>query len=388
MPTLTPTQTATMARGVYRLLTDSVANVYERGQSLGCEGMFKVADNSRFQGQSGALAWKVLSGFGYIAEGEGKHQGEILLVTRGTTIGVDWLSNLNMGMQIGPGGYLVHAGFHEVWKSYSDDVRTFLRGRNPSCIHCVGHSLGGALATLNADYLSSQKVGKVELYTFGAPRAGGFPFSVSLTKRLGRENIHRVSHAADPVPMIPLFPFQHLPYDTEGLGITSANSGLISINAHLMEPSYIPGVTGRSWADLAAAKPGPSSDAQIKGWLDHWAAGGNGLMMGSANLLWMISKALIWVLKRARDLVGAAVGTTLVVGATVLDQLAWMLKQAADISLDVAGFLKSLVIAIYRYLGRTLEAGAKINTAFLRWVLSLLFNALRSTVVRALSLVS
>src|SRR5699024_9322989 len=114
-----------------------------------------------------------LSGFGYIAAGKGAHAGEVLVATRGTATRYDWLSNLNVAMQAGPGGTLVHAGFNEVWKSFAADVSAFLRGRNPSVVHCVGHSLGGALATLTADACSSAGIGELRLYTFGSPRVGG-----------------------------------------------------------------------------------------------------------------------------------------------------------------------------------------------------------------------
>ena len=75
MSTLTPTQAAVLARGVYKLRENSVSDMRDRGQTLGCEGMFTVDDGSRFQGRSGALAWKRLSGFGYMAAGEGASPG-------------------------------------------------------------------------------------------------------------------------------------------------------------------------------------------------------------------------------------------------------------------------------------------------------------------------
>jgi len=156
MSTLTPEQAAAIASGVYALRDQTVTQAAERHDVLGCEGMFDVVDDSRFNGVSGGLyVCKVLGGFGYIAEGIGRHVREILVATRGTAIAVDWLTNANIGIQPGPGGERVHAGFHETWKSFSAEVARFLRGRNPTVIHCVGHSLGGALATLNADYFSS-----------------------------------------------------------------------------------------------------------------------------------------------------------------------------------------------------------------------------------------
>lgn len=387
MSTLTPSQAAIMARGVYRLRENSVTTMRDRGQTLGCEGMFSVDDSSRFQGRSGALLWKPLSGFGYMAAGEGSYQGELLLVTRGTAMQADWLSNINVGMQRGPSGQLVHAGFNEVWKSFATELRAFLNGRNPSVIHCVGHSLGGALATLNADLLSSMGAAQVKLYTFGCPRTGAVPLSRSLTRRLTSANIHRVYHHSDPVPMIPIFPFQHIPNDTAGLAVSSADAGLISVAAHGMEASYIPAMEGQTWASLANAQTSPQTDQNTRSWLEQAATNQGGILMGSAKVLTMIGRALTWILKQAGKLMVGVFGTVLTVGATLVDQLAWMLSKAADLSKEMGGHIKSLVMAIMRFLGKATNAAIDLSTAFLRWVLDLLFSSLRAVAVRALDMV-
>jgi len=386
MNEFTPSQAALIARGVYRLREDSVGAVHDRGQSLGCEDMFQIADSSRFQGQSGSMAWKKLSGFGYIAEGKGKYQGDVLLVTRGTAMRVDWLTNFNIGMQLGPGGHLVHAGFHETWKSFRNDIQAFLANRNPTNIHCVGHSLGGALAALNADYLSDIRAGQVKLYTFGAPRAGSFLFARSLTNRIGSDNIYRVSHPSDPVPMIPLFPFQHLPHNREGMIISNQLNGLINAGAHGMEPSYIPAVDGKAWHDLLAPAE-PDWDVKAKTWLEQSALSGHGFLMGSAKLLIMIGKALIWILKKSKDILLGAIGTALTVGATVIDQLAWLIGRAVDLSKELAGHVKTLINAIFKFLGRVVSATVSVTVSFLRWVLGLLFDTLSTVAATALSVI-
>ena len=148
MAQLTPSEAAQIASSVYLLREDSVSESLARGRRFGTEGKFQLSDKSQFQGESGALAWKQLSGFGYIAWGEGAFKNEVLVATRGTDIDVDWLTNLNIGMRPGPGSWPVHMGFHNTWKSFSSELARFLAGRNPSRIHCVGHSLGGALASL------------------------------------------------------------------------------------------------------------------------------------------------------------------------------------------------------------------------------------------------
>jgi hypothetical protein len=387
MAALTPKETAAIARGVYRLLDDSVSETRERGQTLGCEGLFKVEDGSRFQGTSGGLFWKRLSGFGYIAAGEGARQGEVLVATRGTAIALDWLTNLNIGFTVGPSGQPVHAGFYSTWRSYSDELRNFLRGRNPSHIHCVGHSLGGALANLNADFFSSAGAGGVSLYTFGAPRAGFVTFSRSLSNRLRPDNIYRVSNLSDPVPMIPLFPFTHVPFTEPGISLRTEGAGLISIAAHNMAGSYIPGVGEASWDALKNAESAPSWDVNLIAWLESTAAGNNSFVMGSARLLVMIGRALQWVLARVKDVLLGALGTALAVGATCLDQIAWLLSRGAEISIEIAGYVRGLIGAIFRFLGRAVTGAVNLTTAFLRWVLNLLFSSLSAAAMRALSVV-
>jgi triacylglycerol lipase len=380
MTALTPQEAARMARGVYLLREQTVSAVQSSNAELGCEGLFKVDDSSRFVGASGGLFSKPLSGFGYIAEGDGKREGEIVVVTRGTNMGADWASNLNVSVEFGSTGMTVHAGFNEIWKSFASEIRSFMQGRNPSAIHCVGHSLGGALANLNADYFSGAEMGRVYLYTFGAPRVGLEPFSHVLTDRLGADSIFRVSHQADPVPMVPVFPFRHLPFAHPGYLVTNGG-GLIRVGAHDMLGSYIPGVGDNGWSGLQTETPRTDWGERVKAWLES-DAGHCGPAIFSATLLEMITRALQWVLKRAKAVLFAVPGAV-VSGMTLLDQLAWLLSNGAKVSVEVAGYVKTLIGAIFRFLGRTANKVEDLTVAFLRWVLDLLFGALATAAVVA-----
>ena len=99
MQTLSPKQASIIADGVYALKDQTVRDTVRRGDiSLGVEGLFEVQDSSRFQGKSGALFFKRISGFGYIAKGVDKFEGHMLCATRGTLSLADWLlsgSNLS-----------------------------------------------------------------------------------------------------------------------------------------------------------------------------------------------------------------------------------------------------------------------------------------------------
>ena len=389
---LSPQQAARIASGVYKLQNSTLEELGANQEPLGCEDAFQVGGASRFQGRSGALRWKQLSGFGYVAEGEAgtPFAGDLLIATRGTLgakTGPDWLSNYNIGVQLGPSSLPVHAGFHEIWKSFAHELNAFLATRRPRHVHCVGHSLGGALATLNADSITTRRIASVSLYTFGAPRVGDAVFARSLTQRVGAANIQRVYHPSDPVPMIPLFPFWHMPFGHSGLKITNTIGGLINADAHGMENSYLASMGAfNDWdAMRTAATTRADEAAQVKNWLQHAAEGRGGLLMGSANLLSMIGRALGWLMKQIGKLLLNAVGGALVAGATVLDQLAWALTQGASLSKEVGLQVKTVMAAIFAFLGRKTQQVAEVTVAFLRWVLGLLYNAVRTLAERALS---
>ncbi len=381
MPVLTPSAAAAIASGAYALQDITIADAMSRGIRLGCEGMFTIGDKSKFSGKSGVV-YRPLTGFGYIAAGEGQFAGDILIATRGTAILPDFLTDFNCGVQRGPGGNFVHAGFNETWKSVAPEIREFLKGRNPTRIHCVGHSLGGAVAALNADFLTAGKVAEVLLYTFGCPRTGTEAFARTLAQRLGAQNVYRVSHEADPIPMIPLFPFAHLATGNNGIRIGADSGSLISIGAHYMV-SYAPAVANLDWASLARS-PGAKSPADVKSWLEQAAEGHGHFLMGSASLLTMIGVALAWLVKQAGGLALNGASAALTVGATALDQLASLLARAAQMSRDLGLYMASVIKAIFRFLGRTADNLEKLTAGFIRWVLDLLYSKLRAVAARAL----
>jgi len=381
MTILTPSQAAAIALGVYSLREEPMSEAARlvKGDPLNIHGLF--GDSTRFTGTSGAI-FRPLSGFGYVATGVDQFAGDLLIATRGTATAADWLTDFNVGLQFGPGGQFVHAGFNETFKSFVATLREFLRGKNPARVHCVGHSLGGALAFLNADFITANRIADVSVYTFGAPRTGPLGFARQLTQRVGQDNVYRVSNPVDPVPMIPLFPFLHAPLGVDGLQIGSTSKAPISPSGHFMLDSYLPGVAGKTWGNLSVRN---ADEREVKGFLENAAQGSNGFFMGSAKLLDMIGRALAYMLKVAGEACKGAPGLAFTAGFTILDQVAWLLTQAARISAEMGRGLATLVGMIFRFLGRAVPAGAQITTAFLRWVLDLLYTSVRTVAHRALS---
>ncbi|KAJ7890117.1 alpha beta-hydrolase [Mycena olivaceomarginata] len=79
-------------------------------------------------------------------------------------------------------------------------------------LFAVGHSLGGAIASLAAPSIKAALPDAVvKLYTFGQPRAGNAKFARYVERMVGAENIHRAVHTLDGVPtMVPrIFGYEH-----------------------------------------------------------------------------------------------------------------------------------------------------------------------------------
>ncbi|KAG8854907.1 hypothetical protein FRB96_007307 [Tulasnella sp. 330] len=79
-------------------------------------------------------------------------------------------------------------------------VKTIIAARASSNITVVGHSLGGALANLNAVHLKLQlPSSNVKIVTFGEPRVGNRAWA----DYASTFDITRITHSRDPIPAFP-----------------------------------------------------------------------------------------------------------------------------------------------------------------------------------------
>lgn len=371
MKRLSTTQAANIADEVYDIRGFGTSIPFKESDSqLGLQDDFKMAKGEGFKGKSGALLLKSKTEFGYIAEGQGRRQGEVLIAIRGTHKNFfDIATDLNQGVQIGPSGWPVHAGFNETFKTFKNELTDYFSGKNPTHVHCVGHSLGGALATLTADFITEKKIASASLYTFGSPRTGNLEFSRQLTQKIKAENIYRVYHRSDPVSMIPLFPFFHAPALSTDITLPWRGC-FISSSAHGMD-NYISSVRGTSWGGLRNYSYAMDNGNNIKNWLE--SAASQHMFMHSSELLWLLAKALNWLIKKIS---GAVVGTAFTIGMTIVDQLAWILTQGSLASIEVSGYVTSLMARILQFLSKGTHTAEKITVSFVRWVLSMLFTTI------------
>lgn len=128
--------------------------------------------------------------------------GGTILAFRGTQEPRDFITDAQCWMD-----YLVesqdwvHHGFATAFRSMRDELLDFVISKPAEPIFVTGHSLGGALAMLAANYLRHNlRVGAV--YTFGGPRVGDATWAMCYDAALG-DRTFRFVNEEDIVPRVP-----------------------------------------------------------------------------------------------------------------------------------------------------------------------------------------
>jgi triacylglycerol lipase len=327
------------------------------------------------------------SGFGYILHFNHGEENHVIVATRGTRpeIGsADLITDLYFTptddfLDAG----LVHRGFALTFESlrrHLDDHEDVFQQADH--IHCVGHSLGGAVANLVAYYMKSSYANDVRLYTFGAPRVGTyFGLPGALEKKLGESNIYRVSHQLDPITMIPTFPFLHVlggDDDRNNLTLRSPSQGP-SMKNHSMD-TYLKEMTGHGWAGIRAMKYLPSFEDRLMKNLwesesDSWFK--KGLKLAGASAVWVLMKVLKGILK-------LLTGAITVFIATPLDLIARLLYSGVQQLGKLGKLVLNWITTAAEALGCTISSAADVTTAFLRYLLERLSSAIRTAAIACL----
>jgi triacylglycerol lipase len=382
MKVLTPKEALVAAQAVYDLKLGIVPAQKRFVASPSLVQDFNIDAAQQFNSKTGAFI-KVKSGFGLIVEGkpDGAAKGELLIAIRGTDLAADWITDANIGIQTCESNSFVHAGFNRVFKEFKPFLEQYFaeylvkNNRRPAMVHCVGHSLGGAVAGLTADWVNHNNHGDVKLYTYGSPRIGYNPFAKKLTGSLKSDNIYRVHHENDFVSLVPLWPFVHVPQP--GPSYIIKNSPYNTFAAHKLA-NYATSIRDRNWEDLASYPylvNIEAGDSDILRWLK--TAGHIGLTMSGLKYLGM---AIGYILKAA----GVVVELGLILGITVLDLLSYALEKAVKISKEIAGWVEMLLRKILTMVGIVVKT-INVTVYFIRWVFQLLNNSLRTIVTASLN---
>jgi hypothetical protein len=168
----------------------------------------------------------VVKFYGFIAASK-TNPGEFVLSIRGTENPAEWLLDfiaLPVPFTPAPDAGFVALGFLSIFNSFlfidktgasmtlSGAVTQMATSAPIRKLTVVGHSLGGALATLAAAELAINNVAGSQSvltsYTFGSPRVGLLDFAASFNKAV--TTTFRIWNTLDIVPEVPAFPFIHV----------------------------------------------------------------------------------------------------------------------------------------------------------------------------------
>ncbi|HEY1059950.1 MAG TPA: lipase [Limnobacter sp.] len=344
---------------------------------------------------TGAAGFKssTLSGFGFWVELGGARQGEVVLATRGTMDSwADIETDMDFPCVLGPTGHPVHQGFQNTFQSYVQQIEHLIhqRGpnRRPKAIHCIGHSLGGALANLNAAAFNELGL-TTYLYSLAAPRVGRWTYAEHLSGSLPAARIRRIANQSDVVTMVPCFPYMHAPYQ-HGHVLLDGSMFKISANQHRLGVGYT-SMKNRSWDQLLRDTQGKQE--LLKQRLTGALSAGDGFIEGlsrftgamfSGELLNVLSNALHLLMKRAG--VGGLTSVQFFgTGAfTTLDQIAEILCSYARGAAKATQQVKLWLNGVMAFLGRTGQAVADASIGTIRYVFNLLRNALEQLAKQAL----
>lgn len=395
MPELTPAIAANLAFDVYSVHDESfISHMLKSYSSIFSNTVQPVKAAVGFR-TGGKILKNYQDTFCVGIKGEGHYSRDLFLIFRGTIAernnGADWVTNSRMGTDTTTLGVPLHLGFCHVFDSVrKNGLKGFVSSHLESVetVHCIGHSLGGAIASLTAFWVAKTFSNKdVKLYTFGAPKVGHLFFSLALKGAIPEGNIHRVYDVNDPTPMVPVFPYIHY---TKGYSI--GQIGNVDAYYHNMEENYIPKVSGSSWKGLAA-----NSQQANMVWTDRfiesWLRSNTPLNPSGSSTWWYLDAALSYVIKLAAKVLASAVQLTVIGASSIADRIAWTLSEAAKVGKEVFYSGLSLHTWIFRLVCRMLQMlGMKavstleeLTDSFLRFVLARIMDTVNRECTKALT---
>lgn len=363
------------ANNVYRTLDglNQVRQAFENDGKSRLRDQFDFSNIRLLSSKTGAFI-KVKSGFAVIAPGKNiNNKNELLVAIRGTDLAADWLTDANCGLQVSSTGKMVHAGFNRVFAELRPHLVSYFARTNPTLVHCVGHSLGGALASMTADMIVNKGIAKAKLYTFGCPRVGFQPFANRLTQTIGEDNMYRVHHDNDFVSLVPLWPFVHT--RQPGTSCCLENAGFGTFGAHKIDNYQITLMPyanrADAWDALRTKSVPITGTREIKKWLSMET-----VSIISGRTLALLSQAVQHILA------GAGIGAMLVgiAGISFLDRLSYAVELAWKGSKEMAGWVELLVRKLLKITGQAIVIKTTFTAAFIRWVFQLLSNAVNRMV--------
>ena len=196
-----------LAKGLPFRLPDGYQEIGRVSASAGDVGRMARADQApeaRPEARALAAATAHPDLFGFIVREVAT--GAIIVSIRGTLVPEEWLRNFTVipsEYSFIPDFGTTHLGFRLVYASVRASIQQGLAAVPPNArVTIVGHSLGGAMATLaGPDVKSNFNRPSVDICTFGGPRVGKPDFRGKFNAEIAR--CHRVTNQFDIVPQVP-----------------------------------------------------------------------------------------------------------------------------------------------------------------------------------------
>jgi triacylglycerol lipase len=373
-----PRDAADLAIGVYAAQSEKTVAAFLKNPIFSQ----KLGDAQRLKAKVGFRIINANDGFGICARGGVGYENDLFVIFRGTTIknyGADIISDARIGVETSTTGLPVHIGFNHAFCSMMPAIDEFLKSHADALgtVHCIGHSLGGAVAAIAAEWVSARRQ-NVKLYTFGAPKPGLEFFAETLTKKLSAANIYRVYHSTDVVPMVPVYPFAHSP--TTHCSYQLPSSSFISPAAHKMV-NYTKSVKDATWLTLKNMGE-QTADANS---IEHWLKSDKPLNPADPRTWEWINAGLTWVLRKVIGGAAVYLQSPIMSSLSLADKIAWILRKGIDLSIDASGWVLALMQKIMRALGQKIaKAATELTQQVMRVILKRLIERMSEEAIRAI----
>lgn len=326
----------------------------------------------------GAQTGFVLVGHGSSPIGKSNpYKNDLVLAIRGTNSIYDTSTDLRANISLTEFGASVHSGFNTLFKTLQVELAPYLNAvRSGGTVHCVGHSLGGAVASLVADWAKKRFNCKVKLYTFGAPKVGLNDFALKTTNALEHKNIYRCVNGGDVVPMVPVWPFIHAPYNASEYRLD--NHKLLRPWHHLMT-YYTENCKAQSW-DGINKEISFNSFRNVTLKVEHAA-------QVQSSVYWMnrLSEALITVLRKANLALLNSIQSGVANGLNLYDKIAMILADKTLHAVDISSQLSGLLACMLKFSGYGRYTLKELTTEFIRWVFEKTLKMINKLAREALS---
>lgn len=342
----------------------------DRWDGTPTSGSFGRGNNARTYILRGYSSHSPESEMGFVQEGSGRRKGELLIAFRGSNRTSDYfLIDLAAALGVSPCGFAVHGGFAKVFESIRPQLEEINRLIGPThTVHCVGHSMGGALATLTAEYYTTGIGMTPYLYTFGAPRVGLVPHTQYMQRKMG-ERINRYYYASDWITWAPSFPFVHL----EGKRLITSSGFKAGHNDYQFSRNLVLAGGG------AAKRHGADAWGEAEALIDEGGSAGGGWGLESRAL-----RCFMYALNKILYLIGMPINAGLLAGFTVIDQIAAYLAFFVKRGGDRAPLVLRWLMGAARALGKIIRDPRRCGDleGVFKYILNILLTSLMNAVDR------